>query len=131
MTRIRVCSECGGWSGCHFAGCPEDVEPEGDEPAAPTCKPDLQVQGSGAAAFSVAAGSTFFFTMKTHPTMKELDEILARNSGWHAQFEWKLADLWIGAFWKRTGNCIDLWICLLPCVPLHVSWWWSDPKQNR
>lgn len=50
--------------------------------------------------------------------------------GWHAQFEWKLADLWIGVFWKHTGNCIDLWICLLPCVPLHVSWWWTDPKQN-
>ncbi len=49
---------------------------------------------------------------------------------WHAEFEWKLADLWIGAFWKRTGNCIDLWVCFIPCVPLHVSWWWSDPKQN-
>lgn len=50
--------------------------------------------------------------------------------GWNAQIEWKLADLWVGLFWKRTGNCIDLWICVLPCVPLHVSWWWSDPKQN-
>jgi hypothetical protein len=47
------------------------------------------------------------------------------RQGWHAQFEWKLADFWIGAFWKRCGNCIDLWICFLPCVPLHVSWWWS------
>jgi hypothetical protein len=49
---------------------------------------------------------------------------------WRAEFEWKLADLWIGAFWKRQGNCVDLWICFVPCVPLHVSWWWSDPKQN-
>lgn len=51
--------------------------------------------------------------------------------GWHAQFEWKLADLWIGAFWKRTGSCIDLWICLLPCLPLHVSWWWrAEPAEQ-
>jgi hypothetical protein len=49
----------------------------------------------------------------------------ARFVGWHAQLEWKLQDFWIGAFWKRQGNCIDLWVCLLPCVPLHVSWWWT------
>jgi hypothetical protein len=52
-----------------------------------------------------------------------------RFVGWHAQFEWKLADLWIGAFWKKTGHCIDLWICILPCVPLHVSWWWSREEK--
>lgn len=46
-----------------------------------------------------------------------------------AAFEWKLQDLWVGAFWKRQGNCVDLWICFLPCVPLHVSWWWHDPEQ--
>lgn len=45
--------------------------------------------------------------------------------GWHAQFEFKLADMWIGAFWKRQGNCVDLWICPLPCVPFHISWWWT------
>jgi hypothetical protein len=46
-----------------------------------------------------------------------------------AAFEFKLQDCWIGAFWKRQGNCVDLWLCLLPCVPLHVSWWWHDPNQ--
>lgn len=48
---------------------------------------------------------------------------------WNARLEWKLQDFWIGAFWKRTGNCVDLWVCLIPCVPLHVSWWWS--KEPR
>ncbi len=43
--------------------------------------------------------------------------------GWTARFEFKLPDLWVGAFWKRSGNCVDLWVCLLPCVPLHVLWW--------
>ncbi len=46
---------------------------------------------------------------------------MSRN--WNAQFEWKPQDLWVGAFWKRDGNCVDLWLCFLPCVPLHISWW--------
>ncbi len=49
--------------------------------------------------------------------------------GWHWQFEFKPADLWIGLFWKRIGNAWDVWICFLPCVPLHVSWWYHDPEQ--
>lgn len=49
--------------------------------------------------------------------------------GWRWQFEFKLQDLWVGAFWKRLGNCWDLYICLLPCVPLHISWWFHDPAQ--
>lgn len=49
---------------------------------------------------------------------------------WYAQFEFKLADLWVGAFWRRTSNSVDVWICFVPCVPLHISWWWNEPKQN-
>lgn len=49
---------------------------------------------------------------------------------WNAQFELKWQDAWIGAFWKRTGACIDLWVCLIPCVPLHLSWWSNkDPEE--
>jgi hypothetical protein len=49
--------------------------------------------------------------------------------GWHWQFEFKPQDLWVGAFWKTSGNCVDLWVCVLPCVPLHISWWYHDPEQ--
>lgn len=49
--------------------------------------------------------------------------------GWNAQIEFKLADLWVGAFWKRTGSCVDVWVCLVPCVPIHVSWWWKTEEQ--
>lgn len=39
--------------------------------------------------------------------------------------EFKLQDLWLGAFWKRerrTGaRQFDVWICLLPCLPLHFK----------
>ena len=40
--------------------------------------------------------------------------------------EWKLADMWIGVFWRRLvwsrGVSWDVWICFLPCLPLHLSW---------
>jgi hypothetical protein len=54
-----------------------------------------------------------------------------RDFQWRCQLEWKLQDFWIGAFWKRQGNCIDLWLCLLPCVPLHISWWWTQAPMTR
>ena len=52
-----------------------------------------------------------------------------RDLQWRAEFEWKPQDLWIGAFWKRIGNCVDLWVCILPCVPLHISWWWTREPE--
>ncbi len=47
----------------------------------------------------------------------------------HVEFELKFQDLWIGLYWKRQGNCFDAWICFLPCLPLHFSCWWHNPKQ--
>lgn len=45
--------------------------------------------------------------------------------GWNLnlRFEWKVQDLWLGVFWKHNTMRTDIWICLLPCVPLHVSIW--------
>lgn len=50
-----------------------------------------------------------------------------------AAFEFKLQDCWIGAYWKRiessSVSCervqVDVWVCLLPCLPLHVRLRWS------
>lgn len=37
--------------------------------------------------------------------------------------EWKLADLWVGMFLKwRDFATLDIWICLLPCIPIHIIW---------
>ena len=60
------------------------------------------------------------------------------------RLEFKLPDMWIGIFWKKnlgpdgyrwklvdmnTPTCEekyetmwDLWICLVPCLPIHISW---------
>ncbi len=53
----------------------------------------------------------------------------AKFEGWRWQFEFYPQALWVGAHWIRVGNCVDAWICLLPCLSLHVSWWWHDPAQ--
>lgn len=36
--------------------------------------------------------------------------------------EWKLPDLWIGAFWKGDRDEWFLWICLLPCLPIRFHY---------
>jgi len=41
--------------------------------------------------------------------------------GWLLQLEWKPQDLWIGVYWKNTPERLDVWVCLLPCLPLHYA----------
>lgn len=36
-------------------------------------------------------------------------------------FEFKLADLWLGAFYARKGDTLHVWVCILPCLPLHLE----------
>lgn len=48
------------------------------------------------------------------------------------RFEFKLEDFWIGAFWKKTTfvngsqnktyKRLELWVCFVPCFPLHLTW---------
>jgi hypothetical protein len=41
------------------------------------------------------------------------------NIAW--RFEFKRADLWVGAFWKRDElGVLEVWICFVPMVPLHL-----------
>jgi len=50
----------------------------------------------------------------------------------------KLQDFWIGVFWKSYSNWptkefkfIDIWICLVPCFPLHVKLYKNNSKIPR
>jgi len=36
--------------------------------------------------------------------------------------EIKLADFWIGCFWKKAQNDLWIWICLIPCFPIRVHY---------
>ena len=37
--------------------------------------------------------------------------------------EAKKEDCWVGVFWRREqgdwGSTLDVWVCLLPCLPIH------------
>lgn len=46
-----------------------------------------------------------------------------RNRSWNLQFIFRPRTLWVGAYWRRVGNCVDVWICFIPMVPLHFSFW--------
>jgi hypothetical protein len=39
----------------------------------------------------------------------------------HCRFEFKAADCWVGLFWRWKILRLDLWLCLFPCLPLHVT----------
>lgn len=50
--------------------------------------------------------------------------------------EWKLQDLWVGVFWRHGYAAFDdgakrmftdVWICVLPCIPLHITLIYSTP----
>jgi hypothetical protein len=48
------------------------------------------------------------------------------------RIELKPQDLWIGAFWRTEqaeyGSTVThLWICLLPCIPIHL-WWYRKAR---
>lgn len=53
--------------------------------------------------------------------------------------EFKPRDLWIGAYWKRGSHVsaeieveeFDCWVCVIPCVPLHLAIRWITNAESR
>lgn len=50
--------------------------------------------------------------------------------------EWKPQDLWVGVYWKRrytsdTDGWTDVYICLLPCLPIHLYWHWQEARRGK
>jgi hypothetical protein len=41
-------------------------------------------------------------------------------AAWSVALEFKPQDLWIGAYWHRSEDGLDVWVCLLPMLPIHV-----------
>jgi hypothetical protein len=49
-------------------------------------------------------------------------------AGPFVRLEFKPEDMWVGAFWRvlhfPSGNREwNLWICLVPMLPIHIHWW--------
>jgi len=55
-------------------------------------------------------------------------KIIFKYSGinWGVCIEFKLEDMWIGLFWKHKYREIDIWLCLIPCFPIH---YWSGREK--
>ena len=45
---------------------------------------------------------------------------------WGINLEFKLQDMWIGLYWKNSREDIDIWLCLIPCFPIH---YWSGRER--
>ena len=50
---------------------------------------------------------------------------------WFIRFEFKLQDLWCGVFWKDSSYQCDIWICVVPTLPLHICWAHGLRKLRR
>lgn len=52
---------------------------------------------------------------------------------WNLDFKFEPRDLWIGVYWNRDGNCLDIYVCVLPCLLAHFSCWgkrWGMPSLD-
>ena len=51
--------------------------------------------------------------------------------------EFKPQDMWIGVYWEVDGSdddfwrTIDIWVCIIPTLPIHISYQWLNPKGWR
>lgn len=54
---------------------------------------------------------------------RDLKPFTGMTRRWFVRIEWKPQDCWLGVFWKRDYPwALDVWICLLPMLPLHFGW---------
>ena len=54
--------------------------------------------------------------------------IVPRDRRWGIALEFKLQDLWIGAYWARDEyGDQNIWVCLLPMLPIRI--WWTPPFE--
>jgi len=50
---------------------------------------------------------------------------------WFLRLEFKSADLWVGLYWKDSTYQIDVWVCLVPCLPIHFCYVWGTWMMSR
>lgn len=63
-----------------------------------------------------------------------METVKTRARGWSLRLEWKPQDLWVGVYWKRSRTAflafLDVWVCLVPCVPIHFEAWRPVPPPR-
>jgi hypothetical protein len=68
---------------------------------------------------------------RTTPILDQLVNLAMQIAGrrlhywtWRIFFEWRFA--WIGVFWHYYSSGLDVYICLLPCVPINIFMQYHD-----
>jgi hypothetical protein len=59
-------------------------------------------------------------------------------SNWFITLEWKPQDLWIGIYFtkkfpdktEKYEYRFHLWICIIPCIPIHITCWVQNKKET-
>lgn len=39
------------------------------------------------------------------------------------RLEYKPEDMWVGLYWKNAELSTDIWVCILPTLPIHIVLW--------
>lgn len=47
---------------------------------------------------------------------------------WYIRPKFEIRDIWIGIYWKRFPAALDVYVCLLPCLPLNFYIQWHTNK---
>ena len=47
------------------------------------------------------------------------------------KLEFKKQDCWIGLFWRKTKHINEVWICIIPMFPIHITWYDEIPGYGE
>lgn len=47
----------------------------------------------------------------------------AKGFGWSLALKLDLRDVWVGVYWCPHPGRFDVYVCLLPCLPIHLCLW--------
>ena len=47
------------------------------------------------------------------------------------QIQVEAKDLWVGVFWDHTPLCFHVYACVIPMVPLHITYLKEPPNDKH
>lgn len=43
------------------------------------------------------------------------------GGGVTVSLEFKLQDMWRGVYWHNSKYVFEMWVCYVPCLPIHLQ----------
>lgn len=57
-------------------------------------------------------------------TLLSLERMSRTGRAWSVDLQVEPRDCWIGVFWDRHPREWQVWICLIPCLPIRIEVAW-------